>query len=318
MPDDTAERGTLADAPFKTAVARVNIPDPHNPGMRIVGYRVSADEAQLSDALFVLSARDAAHRKVRDDDQHRRPQPLADKHNTRDDATRLTELRARRPLDWPGLDFLLAQIDARDAALRDARAQERETCAKIADLYAEHPPSGDDNNTQAAFDLGMNHMAGCMDAASFIAEAIRDRAGLSHVQHVENALMASEHSAAKDAVVAAARELAEDHYPNCMWESLGQEPSEQQTCDCGIYAIREALARLGAVSDCAAIGITNDPAELEIAFESGQEQGAAAERASIVEHIRKHARSLADSVLADAIERGDDRQPESARREDEA
>lgn len=59
------ERGTLADAPFKTAVARVNIPDPHNPGMRIVGYRVSQEEAGLSDALFVLYARDAALREAR-------------------------------------------------------------------------------------------------------------------------------------------------------------------------------------------------------------------------------------------------------------
>jgi hypothetical protein len=85
--------------------------------------------------------------------------------------------RARRD----AITILKDDLDARDAALRDAGAEEREACAQIADLYAANPPSAEENNTQAAFGLGMDHMAGCMDAATFIAEAIRDPARLTAV-----------------------------------------------------------------------------------------------------------------------------------------
>lgn len=62
------------------------------------------------------------------------------------------------------------------AALRcgeQAERDAREEAAKIADLYAERPPSGDHNNTRAAFDAGMDHRAGATDAAMCIADAIR-------------------------------------------------------------------------------------------------------------------------------------------------
>lgn len=39
----------------------VNMPDPHNPGMRIIGWRVTEDEAGLSDALFFLDEVRAAY-----------------------------------------------------------------------------------------------------------------------------------------------------------------------------------------------------------------------------------------------------------------
>lgn len=50
--------------PFPAAVARVNIPDPSNPGFRIVGYRIPADEAPLIGALYALGQRDEMFAKM--------------------------------------------------------------------------------------------------------------------------------------------------------------------------------------------------------------------------------------------------------------
>jgi hypothetical protein len=60
-----------------------------------------------------------------------------------------------------------------DACAREARAAAIEEAAAIARKYADNPTSGDHNNTQAAFDLGMDHRAGCQDSASAIEQAIR-------------------------------------------------------------------------------------------------------------------------------------------------
>ena len=48
-----------------------------------------------------------------------------------------------------------------------------EAAVQIADRHADHPTSGDHNNTQAAFDQGMDHRTGAVDNALSIAEAIR-------------------------------------------------------------------------------------------------------------------------------------------------
>ncbi len=54
---DSAET-SVGYGPFPAAVARVNIPDPRNPGFRIVGYRVPAEQAPLISALYALEERD--------------------------------------------------------------------------------------------------------------------------------------------------------------------------------------------------------------------------------------------------------------------
>ncbi len=66
-----------------------------------------------------------------------------------------------------------ASLERAIIAQNEARAAMIEEAAKIADLYAERPPSGDHNNTRAAFDAGMDHRAGATDAAMCIADAIR-------------------------------------------------------------------------------------------------------------------------------------------------
>lgn len=186
------------------------------------------------------------------------------------------------------IGFIVRQGGTFDEAvslLRDALAQERDACAKIADLYAENPPSGDDNNTQMAFDLGMDHMAGCMDAATFIAEAIRDPTRISR------ALRQIEHRAARDAVVAAAR----------IWKMHAEHLNRLMRSEPASYAqqLIEALDRLDAAPD------------------SRQVSDAAAERASIVAWLRTRPSETNNygQFYADAIERGEHAQPEPARRE---
>ena len=79
---------------------------------------------------------------------------------------------------WVGVHpRLKAEFEYMEAALAAAHAQGRwegiEAAAQISDRYAETPPSIEGNNTLEAFEEGMNHQAGCVDAAYLIAAAIR-------------------------------------------------------------------------------------------------------------------------------------------------
>lgn len=62
---ETAELGGIRNSPFARCVARVNIPDPRHPGMRIVGYRIEPQGNALGEPLFALAARDADVERLR-------------------------------------------------------------------------------------------------------------------------------------------------------------------------------------------------------------------------------------------------------------
>ncbi len=61
----------------------------------------------------------------------------------------------------------------RQAIARIARSAAIEEAAQVAERYANHPASGDRNNTTEAFAAGMNHRAGAIDNALCICDAIR-------------------------------------------------------------------------------------------------------------------------------------------------
>jgi hypothetical protein len=81
-----------------------------------------------------------------------------------------------RNYDWPKVispaDVALALDRAHTAGVQE----ERERCAAWAERYAENPPSGDSNNTLDAFNVGMDHQAGCVDAADCILKVIQSGA----------------------------------------------------------------------------------------------------------------------------------------------
>jgi len=60
-----------------------------------------------------------------------------------------------------------------EAAVREVSAAAFEEAAQVAERYANHPASGDRNNTTEAFAAGMNHRAGAIDNALCICDAIR-------------------------------------------------------------------------------------------------------------------------------------------------
>ena len=74
-----------------------------------------------------------------------------------------------QPNAWAWKDVARAIDAARLAGFREGI----EAAAEIADKYADHPCSGDNNNTLSAFHAGMDHRAGATDNAMVIRDAIR-------------------------------------------------------------------------------------------------------------------------------------------------
>ncbi len=181
------------------------------------------------------------------------------------------------------IDLLRKMVSDRDAALRDARAEEREACAQIAET--ESVPA-DDPQVNASL-LVEQHGAVAVVQASVIAtmrniaRRIRDRhnavqkdnssvlqddlrdmlraLGMSDSARAQSphevfreciaaVAVLRDHNTALAAVVQAARDqLGRGHRQECDFladPDRFTEQDEYELCNCGIYAISEALARL--------------------------------------------------------------------------